>query len=142
MALGKGFVKAGLVRADGVLASDPLEAARTAFSKEVGARNTAANPDVLKFAEVLVLAVKPDQVAPLLAEVRSHFTEKHLLLSIAAGVTLSKLEGALLVVLVLFDKDHGVCRGKPHIEEDKAKRGGVPDVDILHAGTNCAFAKS
>jgi len=95
MALGKGFVKAGLVRADGVLASDPLEAARTAFSKEVGARNTAANPDVLKFAEVLVLAVKPDQVAPLLAEVRSHFTEKHLLLSIAAGVTLSKLEGAL-----------------------------------------------
>src|SRR6185369_4455773 len=49
----------------------------------------------LKFADVLVLAVKPDQVAPLLAEVRSHLTEKHLLLSIAAGVTLSRLEGAL-----------------------------------------------
>ena len=42
-----------------------------------------------------VLAVKPDQVAPLLAEVRSQFTGKHLLISIAAGVTLSKLEGAL-----------------------------------------------
>src|SRR5437763_16505518 len=84
MALGKGFVKAGLVRADGVLASDPLEAARAAFSKEVGATNTPANSDVVKFAEVLILHVKPDQVAPLVSEICSHFTERQFLLSVAA----------------------------------------------------------
>ena len=94
-ALGKGFVKAGLVRGEEVLASDPLEGARSSFAKEVGANSAAANSDVLKFAEVLVLAVKPDQVGPLLAEVRGSFTQNHLLISIAAGVPLARIEGAL-----------------------------------------------
>src|SRR4051812_23008580 len=85
LALGKGFLKAGLVSTDGILASDPLEGARNAFAKELGAKITGSNPDVLQFAEVLILAVKPDQVAPLLAEVRAQFTERHLLLSVAAG---------------------------------------------------------
>ena len=95
MALSKGFIQAGLVAPEGLLASDPVEAARSFFSKEVGGGITSLNTDVLKFAEVLLLAVKPDQVPSLLADVRSHFTPKHLLISIAAGVTLSKLEGAL-----------------------------------------------
>jgi pyrroline-5-carboxylate reductase len=95
MALSKGFIQAGLVTPEGLLASDPLEPARNSFSKEVGGGITSTNTAVLQFAEVLLLAVKPDQVANLLAEVRSQFTPKHLLISIAAGVTLSKLEGAL-----------------------------------------------
>jgi len=95
LALGKGFVQAGLASAESVLASDPVEGARTGFAKDIGAKVTTSNQDILKFAEVLILAVKPDQVAPVLAEVRSQFTEKHLLISIAAGVTLSKVEGAL-----------------------------------------------
>ena len=95
LALGKGFVQAGLTSAESVLASDPVEGARTGFAKDIGAKVTGSNQDIPKFAEVLILAVKPDQVAPVLAEVRSQFTEKHLLISIAAGVTLSKVEGAL-----------------------------------------------
>lgn len=95
LALGKGFVKAGLVTPGEILASDPAEGARNAFSKDLGARITAFNPDVLNFADVLILAVKPDQVTASLAEARSIFTEKHLLISIAAGVPLSRLEGAL-----------------------------------------------
>src|SRR6185436_12348978 len=51
--------------------------------------------DVTKFANVLILAVKPDQVAAALAEIRGQFTGDHLLISIAAGVTLAKLEAAL-----------------------------------------------
>ena len=30
-----------------------------------------------------------------------------------------------VAMLVLFDEHHGVCRGEPHIEEDKAKRNAV-----------------
>ncbi len=44
---------------------------------------------------VLVLAVKPDQVAGVLAEQRGNFTNEHLLISIAAGVTVAKMEAAL-----------------------------------------------
>jgi len=94
-ALANGFVKAGLVTSDALLASDPVEAARNAFASGVGGKTTASNHEVLKFTDVLILAVKPDQTLPLLQEVRKHFGERHLLISIAAGVPLAKLEDAL-----------------------------------------------
>ena len=65
------------------------------FTKETGAKAAASNAEVLKFANIVVLAVKPDQVAGVLAELRGGFTKQHLLISIAAGVTLAKLEAAL-----------------------------------------------
>jgi pyrroline-5-carboxylate reductase len=91
-ALAKGFVQAGLVRPDQVLGSDTAEAARAAFGREVGARTTAFNPDVIRFASVLILAVKPAQVPDVLREVRGQLSDKHLLISIAAGVSLVGLE--------------------------------------------------
>src|SRR6185295_2386135 len=94
-ALARGFIHAGLVTPDNLIGSDPYEAARVALGKEAGVKTTAFNPDVLKFASVIVLAVKPDQVNDVLAEARPHFTEKHLLISIAAGVPLARLQGAL-----------------------------------------------
>jgi pyrroline-5-carboxylate reductase len=94
-ALAKGFIRAGLVSAPQVMASDPSETARAAFAKEVGAKTTTSNPEVAKFGEVLILAVKPDQVSSVLADVRDHFTGKQLLISIAAGVPLAKLEAGL-----------------------------------------------
>ena len=94
-ALAKGFIRAGLAPADAIIASDPYEAACAAIAKEAGIKTTGFNPDVIKAAQVIILAVKPDQVAAVLAEVRPHFTEKHLLLSIAAGVPIVRLEAAL-----------------------------------------------
>lgn len=95
-ALAKGFVQAGLIKPDQILAGDPSEAARAAFAKEVSAKATASNPDVVMFANVLLLAVKPEQVGDVLKETRDQFTKKHLLISIAAGVTLAKLESSLV----------------------------------------------
>ena len=94
-ALAKGFIHAGIVNAKQIIASDPFKPSRDAFAKEVGARATDSNLDVLKTANVLILAVKPDQVAGVLAEISSAFTKDHLLISIAAGVPLAKLEGGL-----------------------------------------------
>ena len=94
-ALAKGFVHAGMAAAEDIMASDVSEAACAAFAQAVGARTTAFNPDVLQFAEVLVLAVKPNQVNSVLQDVRSQFRDEHLLISIAAGVPLARLEAAL-----------------------------------------------
>jgi pyrroline-5-carboxylate reductase len=94
-ALAKGFIRAGLVSPKQLLASDPSETARASFGKETGSQTTLANLDVLQFASVLILAVKPDQVGGVLAAVRDQFTEKHLLVSIAAGVPLARLEAGL-----------------------------------------------
>jgi pyrroline-5-carboxylate reductase len=94
-ALARGVIQAGLVTPKQVIASDPSEAARAAFAKETGAATTTSNVEVAKFASVLVLAVKPDQTAAVLASIREQFTSNHLLISIAAGVPLAKLEAAL-----------------------------------------------
>jgi len=94
-ALAKGLVEAGIVKPDQVLGSDLEEDARAAFGREVGARTTAFNPDVPKFASVFVLAVKPAQVPAVLKELRGHVSERHLLISLAAGVPLARLEEGL-----------------------------------------------
>src|ERR1039458_6389577 len=94
-ALAKSFVHSGLVAAKDVIASDPLEAARTSFGKAVGGKTTTSNVTVVKTAEVVILAVKPDPGAGVLAEIRGHFTENHLLISIAAGVPIARLETEL-----------------------------------------------
>ncbi|HLP75679.1 MAG TPA: pyrroline-5-carboxylate reductase [Candidatus Paceibacterota bacterium] len=94
-ALAKGFVRAGLVKPAQIIASDLNEVSASAFAKEIGAKTTAFNPDVVRFADVIILAVKPDQVSGVLSEIREGFSEKHLLISIAAGVTLAQLEACL-----------------------------------------------
>jgi pyrroline-5-carboxylate reductase len=94
-ALARGFINAELVFPREIIASDPYETARKHFATEVGAPVTTANPEVAKFASVLILATKPDQVAAVLAEIHPFFTAKHLLISIAAGVPVAKLEAAL-----------------------------------------------
>ena len=94
-ALAKGIVKAGLARPEDLIGSDVIEAARAAFAKEVGCKITASNVEVAEFANVLVVAVKPDQVEALLRELAGRITEEHLVVSIAAGVTLAKLSGAV-----------------------------------------------
>ena len=94
-ALAKGFIKGGLVAPGQILAGDPSEAARTAFARETGAGTAESNVAVVKFAGVIVLAVKPGCVKDLLAEVGPHITPERLVISIAAGVTIAQLEQGL-----------------------------------------------
>ena len=94
-ALAQGFVNAKLVKANQLLAADPFDAARKHFTATTGAKTAATNAAVAKTTTVIVLATKPDQVAAALAEISGAFTKQHLLISIAAGVTLAKLEAVL-----------------------------------------------
>jgi len=94
-ALARGFLHAGLTSPAELLASDPYETARGTFAKETNARATTSNSDVVRAANVLLLAVKPDQVDGVLGEIRPHFTQNHLLISIAASVPLARMEAAL-----------------------------------------------
>jgi pyrroline-5-carboxylate reductase len=94
-ALARGFIKAGLARPDQIVASDVHEPARSAFARDTGARATTTNLEVMQNASVLFLAVKPACVDGVLAEIKPAITPKHLLISIAAGVPMSKLSTAL-----------------------------------------------
>src|SRR5450755_4535327 len=62
-ALAKGFVRAEIVFPKEIIASARSAANRNSFARETGAKATASNADVLKFASVIILGVKPIQVA-------------------------------------------------------------------------------
>jgi pyrroline-5-carboxylate reductase len=94
-ALAKGFLNAKLLKANQLCAADPYAAAREHFAAGTGAQTFATNLEAARAATVLILATKPDQVAAALAEIAVAFSPHHLLISIAAGVTLAKLESAL-----------------------------------------------
>ena len=102
-ALAKAFVQASLVTSKQILAADPIEAARAQFDQLTGAQTTSSNLDVVQAAPIVLLAVKPAQVEDVLREVRSACTPEHLIISIAAGVTLARLEGALGVPDAWFE---------------------------------------
>jgi pyrroline-5-carboxylate reductase len=94
-ALAKGFIHAGLVKANQIMASDVAASACELFTKETGAKATTSNAEIVHFANVLVLAVKPVNIPELLSDIRGLATSQHLFISIAAGVLLSKLESGL-----------------------------------------------
>ena len=54
---------AGLARAGDIVASDPLEAARTSLAAATGISVFDANPPVVERSDVLVLAVKPQTMS-------------------------------------------------------------------------------
>jgi pyrroline-5-carboxylate reductase len=94
-ALARGWLDAGLADASEILASDPVLPAREAFAAVTAARATPDNRDVVAGSDVLVLAVKPQSMAALLAEIRPVVTARHLTVSIAAGIGLKALADGL-----------------------------------------------
>ncbi len=94
-ALARGWLAAGLVTAEQLLASDPSPQARQAFEAETGLRSIESNREVLAASDTLILAVKPQTMPAVLTELGSAVTAGHLLISIAAGVSLRQLAESL-----------------------------------------------
>jgi pyrroline-5-carboxylate reductase len=94
-ALAKGWLKAGLVTPDRLCASDPIAEARTNFHKETKSQSLDDNRSVVSRSDVLILAVKPQNMSGLLTEIRPAVTSAHLVVSIAAGITLDQLADGL-----------------------------------------------
>jgi len=94
-ALARGWLQAGLADAQQLVASDPLPAARDAFAQATAAAVTDQNLFVVHHSDLLVLAVKPQHMAALLDEIRPAMAPRHLVVSIAAGITIGQLAAAL-----------------------------------------------
>lgn len=91
----QGLLRSGLLPPDHIAASDVLPAARHALHQATGIAVHETNAPVVAAAEVLVLAVKPQVMTEVLAEMRPLVSARHLVISIAAGVTLQRLAHGL-----------------------------------------------
>jgi pyrroline-5-carboxylate reductase len=94
-ALGRGFVNAGLVAPENLLAADPDQDALERFAKVTGGQRLNDNLQVAQQSDVIFLAVKPQQIAGVLAELGGKIGGQKLVVSIAAGVRLAVLAKGL-----------------------------------------------
>jgi pyrroline-5-carboxylate reductase len=90
-ALGEGLVRSGLVLGADLIASDPSPEARQRFARATGGQAVDDNAEVVRSADVLFLAVKPQQMVRVAAELKGELGPDLLVISIAAGIRLSIL---------------------------------------------------
>lgn len=95
-ALAKGFVAAGLAGPKNLLASDSSKEALGRFVDATGASSVIDNQSLTTAADVIFLAVKPQQMVGVLDEIRNNVSVGgKLVVSIAAGVRLAALSAGL-----------------------------------------------
>jgi pyrroline-5-carboxylate reductase len=91
----KGFVAAGVCRSTQITASDVDAAKRASLRRSLKVETTADNAAVVGAAPVIILAVKPQIMDAVLAEIRPAVTPRKLFVSIAAGIPTQRLERGL-----------------------------------------------
>lgn len=94
-AIVRGVIGAGLYQPSQLLAADRSPQRQDLFRNELGIRTTDDNADVAERCRILLLCVKPQQMAEVLAEIRPVVDEKKLLISIAAGISSRFIEQTL-----------------------------------------------
>jgi pyrroline-5-carboxylate reductase len=82
------------VRRD-ILVSEPREDRRHYLEHTYGIKTTALNKDVISSCNIIILAVKPQNMEAVLDEISPAVSEEKTVVSIAAGITLGYLSSKL-----------------------------------------------
>jgi pyrroline-5-carboxylate reductase len=91
-AIARGIIRAGLVKKENVMASDVSDELRQAIARDLDIKVTPDNGALCDFAEITILAVKPQIVDPVAREIAKKLGKSKLLVSVAAGVPLGRIE--------------------------------------------------
>ena len=91
-AIARGIIRAGLVKKENVMASDVSDELRQAIARDLDIKVTPDNGVLCDFAEITILAVKPQIVDPVAREIAKKLGKSKLLVSVAAGVPLGRIE--------------------------------------------------
>jgi pyrroline-5-carboxylate reductase len=95
-ALARGFTAAGLLAEKQIVAADPVAAAQTEFHRLLpGSTIVSKNAEVAQRADIVVLAVKPQQAKAALAELHGALGNEKLVISIVTGIRLQSLAEGL-----------------------------------------------
>ena len=95
LALVRGLLSSGRVTATSVRVSDPSDTRRALLTEKYGIETTADNETLAGWANVLVLAVKPQLIETAIRSLGDSLPADALVVSIAAGVPLAVLEALL-----------------------------------------------
>ena len=91
----KGIISSGIVSPEKVISSDIRTDRTSLFSESFGISTTSDNLELVSQVEIVILAVKPQIIESVLEEIAEAIDTSKLIISIAAGVTLKRIEGIL-----------------------------------------------
>lgn len=101
IAMLKGIIDKKIVPAPQIIVSDAVEQALSK-AKELGVQTTTSNLEVVKQANIVVLAVKPQYVSDVIDEIRYEVGEDTLFISIVAGKTIAWFEDKFQIEVKLI----------------------------------------
>ncbi len=102
-----GMLAKEIATKEDIIGSDKIQAAMDAAKETYGIAIASDNSEVAKQADVLILAVKPQFLAQAVSEMKEAVKEDTLIISIAAGKTISQIE-------TLFGKELKLVRVMPN----------------------------
>lgn len=91
----KGLIRTGFSKPENLLATQAEKEGDEEKSKALGIKIILDNKELVKNSDVIFIAVKPNQVVDVLEEINPFVTAEKLIVSIAAGVKINKLESNL-----------------------------------------------
>lgn len=91
-ALIRGMINSDLVPSGHIMAAEPDAKRRDFLAATYGIKVTDAAQTLCEFSSVLILAIKPQIMQPVLAQYKPLVSESHLVISIAAGVPIGAIE--------------------------------------------------
>jgi pyrroline-5-carboxylate reductase len=94
-ALVRGVIESGVLPADRIMVAEPFADRRKYLEATYSIQATESSVELADSCRVVILAVKPQIMDLVLAQYRGHLGTDHLVISIAAGVTIGQLEGGL-----------------------------------------------
>lgn len=87
----QGLKQSGHIPMESFFVADVIQNRAAKVGQEYGAQVVPSNEEIFDNCQVIVLAVKPDQIRSVLEPLRGAIIESHIILSIAAGVALKDL---------------------------------------------------
>ena len=107
----RGLVRAKYCAPSAILVSEPHEPARRTLEQELGIIGTAENAEVALKAAIILVAVKPGVLLPMLGTIAPAL-ERKLVISLAAGVRLQNMEkvAAAHFMRAMTNTPSAVCR--------------------------------
>jgi pyrroline-5-carboxylate reductase len=106
-ALIKGLISSGLYSPDCVAASDNDQEKLKSKSENYRIKTYTSNSELVKSSSIIVLAVKPQVMRDILADIKNSLTPSQLIISIAAGITVS-------IIQDIIGKDKAIIRVMPN----------------------------
>jgi len=100
-ALIKGIRGQGLGAGEEIIVSEPNEERRRYLEQTYRVRTTQYNKEVASFCDIIILAVKPQNMEAVLGEIADVIDDTKTVVSIAAGITLSYLQARLKTTKII-----------------------------------------